>query len=234
MADSAASVNTVVMESELSHQGRAVLHYKIEYPQFTGTYFQRMLGELSGIYKARAQSLQQGRVRELFCQAIGQPASAQEGAENDNDAPLYKYELAVGFSTPYNENCMLSLCFDQYEFTGGAHGNTVRCSDTWNLQRGCYTLLRDLFARTVNYKSYIVENVNKQIAAQMESGDGIFFDDYAALTAKYFNDRQFHLTPEGIEVYYQLYEIAPYVFGIPTFVIPYVPGSVIAPGSGCR
>jgi hypothetical protein len=35
--------------------------------------------------------------------------------------------------------CIISLWFDRYEFTGGAHGNTVRTAQTWNLQ-SCVTL----------------------------------------------------------------------------------------------
>lgn len=232
MAVCAAWVDTVTMESELSHQQNAVLHYKIQYPQFSGTYFQRMLNELNCVYKAKAQSVQQGRVRELFCQAIGENRVVLSEEVNSKLA-LPRYDLVTAFETTFNESCVLSLYFDQYEFTGGAHGTTVRCSDTWNLQRGCCLLLRDLFARSVNYKAYIIENINRQISESI-SKDGDYFDDYACLTARYFNERQFYLSPEGVVVYFQLYEIAPYAFGIPTFVIPYSPGCVIAPGSGSR
>ena len=233
MANCAAWVDTVTMESELSHQQNAVLHYKITYPQFSGTYFQRMLCEMNCLYKAKAQALQQGRVRELFCQATNEVAGAQT-QETENNARMPRYDLAVTFQTPFNQNGVLSLYFDQYEFTGGAHGNTIRCSESWNLQRGSCLLMRDLFARPVNYKAYLIEHINKQIAEQMETDDTIYFDDYACLTVRYFNERQFYLTPEGIVVYYQQYEIAPYSTGIPTFVIPYSQGCISMPGSGCR
>lgn len=230
MAGCAAWVDTVTMESELSHQQNAILHYKIQYPQFSGTYFQRMLRELSCVYKARAQAIQQGRVRELFCLATQEMAAL----EPDTKQPVPRYDLSIVFDTTYNENCVVSMYFDQYEFTGGAHGSTTRCSDTWNMQRGCCMLLRDLFARSINYKAFIVENVNKQIAAQMQDADAGYFEDYARLTAKHFNERQFYLTPEGVAVYYQQYEIAPYVTGIPSFIIPFAPNSVIAPCGGRR
>ncbi len=233
MANYAAWVDTVTMESELSHQQNAVLHYKISYPQFSGTYFQRMLGEMNCLYKAKAQALQQGRVRELFCQATNEVAGAVS-EENGNNARIPRYDFAVAFDTPFNQNCVVSLFFDQYEFTGGAHGNTVRCSDTWNLQRGCCLLMRDLFARTTNYRAYLIEHINKQIAEQMETDDSIYFDDYPCLTVRYFNERQFYLTPDGIVVYYQQYEIAPYSTGIPTFTIPYSQGCIAMPGSTCR
>ncbi len=223
-AGQSAWVNTVTLESELSNQGRAVLHYKIQYPQFSGIYYQRMLGELNSIYKARAAALEQGRVRQLYCEATRLPVQT----ETENN-PNVRYDVAAAFEMGYNENCVLSLYFDQYEFTGGAHGNTVRCSDTWNLSRGACVLLRDLFACSVNYKAYIVENVNKQIAAQSKENAGIYFDDYALKTMQYFNDKHFYLTPEGIAIYYQQYEIAPYSTGIPVFIIPYVPGFVLSP-----
>jgi hypothetical protein len=39
----------------------------------------------------------------------------------------------------------------------------------------------------------------------------------------------FYLTKEGVVIYFQQYDIAPYSSGLPTFVIPYGPGGAVTP-----
>ncbi len=217
-------VEKVVLESELSYKGIAVLHYKIEYPQFSGIYFQRMLSELNMLYKARALTYQQACMQQLFYDASAQYDEAQA-----NDYPFHMFEAYVTFEVTYNTDCTLSLYFDRYEFRGGAHGGTTRYSDTWNLQRECCMLLCDYFASSTNYKAYSIQTINNQIAAQVKSESGSYFDDYEKLVARYFNPRSFYLTMEGVVIYYQQYEIAPYASGIPVFTLPYENGCVIRP-----
>jgi len=51
--------------------------------------------------------------------------------------------------------------------------------------------------------------------------NNIYFDDYEKNVANYFNPKSFYLVPDGIVIYFQQYEIAPYASGIPQFTIPY-------------
>lgn len=55
----------------------------------------------------------------------------------------------------------------------------------------------------------------------MAENPGVYFDDYRKLIAQYFNEEQYYLTPQGVAIYYQQYEIAPYSTGIVVFTVPY-------------
>ncbi len=70
--------------------------------------------------------------------------------------------------------------------------------------------------------------MNKQIAKD-PSG---YFDNYPPLVAGTFNKNSFYCTDEGIVVYFQQYDIAPYSSGIPEFPLPYS-GCVTNPSDTC-
>ena len=109
-----------------------------------------------------------------------------------NNYPFHGYSAYMEYTITYNENCFLSLYFDRYEFTGGAHGSTIRSSDTWTRQ-----------------------------AEVIQQREDIYFDDYKELIISNFNENSFYLSPSGITIYYQQYDIAPYSTGIVEFTIPY-------------
>ena len=47
-----------------------------------------------------------------------------------NNFPFHVNEAIMEYNVTYNENCYLSLYKDKYQYTGGAHGNTIRNSYT--------------------------------------------------------------------------------------------------------
>nr|WP_319489215.1 DUF3298 and DUF4163 domain-containing protein [uncultured Caproiciproducens sp.] len=139
-----------------------------------------------------------------------------------NGFPFHAYDAVLNYSLTYNENCFLSFYRDQYEYTGGAHGNTIRSSDTWNLQNGRLYPLARFFRPHTNYQYLLTQQIIKQADQNMQENPGVYFDDYRSLIVKYFNEQNYYLTPPGVAVYYQQYEIAPYSTGIVVFTIPYV------------
>lgn len=138
-----------------------------------------------------------------------------------NDFPFNPYEAYMEYTVTYNENCFLSVYVDKYEFTGGAHGNTVRSSDTWELCSGMKLPLYCFFKPETNYRHLLTEEIIKQAEYNLNQNPNIYFDDYKSLILKNFNQNSFYLTPQGMVIYYQQYDIAPYSTGIVEFLIPY-------------
>lgn len=137
-----------------------------------------------------------------------------------NGFPFRPYDAVMKYTVTLNKSCHLSTYFDKYEYTGGAHGNTIRNSDNFDLKTGRRVRMRDLFPRGTNYRRLVLEQILKQADKMMEENP-ILFEDYRQLIVKYFDPDSFNLTPKGISVYYQQYEIGPYASGIITFEIPY-------------
>lgn len=138
-----------------------------------------------------------------------------------NDFPFHAYELYMEYIITYNANCFLSTYNDKYEFTGGAHGNTKRTSDTWELCCGTHLSLNNFFEPGFDYKPMIIEEIIRQAELIYNQDQHIYFDDYKSLITKNFDENSFYLTPQGITIYYQQYDIAPYSTGIVEFTIPY-------------
>ncbi|WP_026477864.1 WG repeat-containing protein [Alkaliphilus transvaalensis] len=102
-------------------------------------------------------------------------------------------------------------------FLGGAHGTPWIKSHHININTGEYFTLNDLFLPDSNYLSKLEAIVLEQIEEQQKE-DPIYFE-WASPTV---TDQQFFLlTDEGLEIYYQVYEIASYAVGMPSFFIPY-------------
>ena len=125
------------------------------------------------------------------------------------------------YTATYNENCFLSSYNDDYAYTGGAHGTTFRQSDTWNLENGKLVPLSYFFYGKPNYKADIINEINNQIAKELEVDQGKYFDNYTELVNQYFDPKNYYLSPLGLEIYFPLYSIAPYSTGIATFTIPF-------------
>jgi len=138
-----------------------------------------------------------------------------------NNFPFRTYEAVLNYEITYNEDCYLSVYSDQYVFTGGAHGNTIRSSNTWSLKTGRKIPLSSWFIKDKDYKRLLLDQILKQAGMNINQNPGIYFEDYRSLIVKYFNPKSYYLTSSGIAVYYQQYEIAPYSTGIVVFNIPY-------------
>jgi hypothetical protein len=148
-------------------------------------------------------------------------AKAEYAGDIKNGFPFRPYDAMMTYSVELNEGCHLSAYYEQYTYTGGAHGNTVRHSDTWDLETGAEVRLKELFPENAPYRRLILEQILPVADRQMENNPYVYFNDYRELIVKYFNPQSFYLMPKALAVYYQLYEIAPYASGIVVFEIPY-------------
>jgi len=212
MAKQNVNVETLVIENEMQYDGVTVLSYKIEYPQFSSENYRRSILRINDFYRARALDYQEYVRTTLYQMAVEQYLDDKE-----NGFPVRVFAAQDSYNITYNRACIISLYFDRYEYTGGAHGLTVRSSQTWNLQSGQMVKLGELFECLFNYKEYIIRNVIEQIRKNPD----IYFEDYEGLVRQTFNVDNFYATPEGIVVYFQQYDIAPYASGIREFLIPY-------------
>lgn len=138
-----------------------------------------------------------------------------------NNFPFHVNEAIMQYNITYNDNCFLSLYNDKYEFTGGAHGNTLRSSDTWETCQGTHLPLNCFFYSGTNYMNLLINEITKQAEQNLNQNPGIYFEDYKNLITEYFNPDSYFLMPQGIVIYYQHYDIAPYSTGIVEFTIPY-------------
>lgn len=134
---------------------------------------------------------------------------------NVQEKPRFPYEVYSTYNITNDKNSFVSFYNDYYEYLGGAHGLTTRTSYTIDKNKEELLNLKDLFAAGYNYTDII----NNEIRAQIKKNPQDYFDSGSEFKGISEN-QSFYIEDDNLVIYYQLYEIAPYVKGIPEFKIP--------------
>lgn len=209
-----------------------VLSYLIEYPSFTTACSVSAAEQINEVYAYAAASAENHCRTVLYVQAAGQVKYIPP----NGPGPVREYEWTSRYYVTYNQGCFTSLYTDQYCYMGGAHGNTIRTSDTWDFETGRRVTLSDIFSS--DYLSPLIRNdlfekIEKQIQERLEKEPGSYFKDYPSLLREHFRPESFYLTPDGLTLYYQQYDVAPYATGFPEFFFPRSELAEIAPLTDC-
>ncbi len=204
----------------MRYNGITVFTYAIHYPQFTSSCSSDAAQSINKFYEFRS------RQSEVYCRTVLYPQAVDQARYvQKNQFPFNSYQFLSVFQTTYNKNCITSLYTDQYMYLGGAHGNTTRDSQTWDFNTGKQLSLEDFFPNNAQFTEYIFKGIQQQIEEQMKTAPSQYFDDYASLLRGNFNINGFFIKPSKVVIYYQQYDIAPYVRGIPEFLFPFQKGS---------
>ena len=224
MEGSQVIVREKAIQQDMYYKNNVILKYTIKYPKFISEMYQTLASKLNSLYRTKALMYERSNITNLY-----QMAMVEYEYSIVNNFPIRQFEAYVDFFITYNQSCIISLYFDQYEYAGGAHGLTIRYSDTWNMQKSKRIEIKELFPHKDNYKDYIINEINQQIAGEIARGSNPYFEDYEKLVKDNYKANNFYLTKEGVVIYFQQYDIAPYATGITTFLIPYAPGGAVLP-----
>lgn len=121
-------------------------------------------------------------------------------------------EMIGTFEVKTNERNVLSVAFSNYAYADGfAHGLTLMDSLTFDVVTGKHYKLAELFTSDSNYIERLTKIVNKQVKER----DIPVFEEHV-LVAK---NQSFYIADKSLVLYYPLYAITPYYYGLPTFPI---------------
>lgn len=120
-------------------------------------------------------------------------------------------EMLGSFEIKNNQRDILSLNLIVYSFTGGAHGMTVVKSLTFNTKTGQQYALQDLFKPNSDY----VKTLSKIIQKDIDKWHIQLLEKFESIRP----DQDFYIADTSLVIYFQLYEITPYVWGFPYFPI---------------
>ncbi len=203
-------INKNILEKELFYDNTLVLKYHIEYPIIYSNTSENSIMKFNIYNRNLAFQLKLKSESELYKEAIETYKYNKE-----NGYPTMVYEVYRTFEITYNSLNIISLYADEYAFTGGAHGNTIRTSQNWNLIQGTLISLESFFPNNPYFMINILKEINKQIAENTE----IYFENSCYLVLDTFNPKNYYIIPNSIVIYFQQYDIAPYSSGIRTFNI---------------
>lgn len=191
-----------------------VFIYQINYPCFTTTCSTVSAENINNHYIYDAEQT------EAYCRTVLYPQALDSARYLQPASPFNSYTFEVTFKITFNAGCFTSLYLDTSMYMGGAHGQTKRKSDTWDFKTGKRILLRDICRNTPDYLPKLQKSIAGQIKERLQTEPGSYFDDYEMLLQKSFNPNSYYLTPNSFVIYFQQYDIAPYVSGLPEFSFP--------------
>ena len=192
-----------VLEKNLYYKNHLILKYSIEYPKIVGNSYSYAIQKFNHFYQMKAIELKLYAEKDLF----------------DNAKQVFDYNEKNNFPITYNKDSIISLFSDIYTFTGGAHGNTERVSQTWNMKTGNLISLCTILNHDCSSFLLILKEILHQIQTQLSDDSNYYFEDYASLIIENFNFEQFYLIDNNLAIFFQQYDIAPYSSGIPVFLI---------------
>lgn len=136
----------------------------------------------------------------------------------ENKLDYIPHEYGKNIELVYNENEIMSFLGLEYMNTGGAHPNSIQESYNFDLVTGeKLTLSETMGISKEEALNKVYEKVDSEIKAKEESEEAYYFEEYPTSIKENFDDTNFYITEKGITLYYQVYVLAPYAAGYPTF-----------------
>ncbi|MDR7077114.1 hypothetical protein J2Y03_002137 [Neobacillus niacini] len=121
------------------------------------------------------------------------------------------------FNVHFYKNNLLVLELNGYDYPfGAAHGMPIRKYAHLNLKSGEFFKLKDLFHPKADYVKVISDIIGEKIKND-DQYSYVFPDTYKGIKA----NQPFFISEEGLNLYFEPYDIAPYAAGFPTFTIPF-------------
>ncbi|MGG0719635.1 DUF3298 domain-containing protein [Robertmurraya massiliosenegalensis] len=119
-------------------------------------------------------------------------------------------EMLGTYEIKNNQREVLSLLLSNYTYHDrAAHGMTYLKSLTFDLQKQKLSTLADLFKPSSPY----IERISTLIKEQIEKREISLLNEFSQIKP----DQDFYIADKTLVIYFQLYDITPYVFGFPMF-----------------
>lgn len=168
---------------------------------------------VSGLTNAAAQTAINAALKAAVEQSFknGQDAEANNSDARKSGENLPDSETKFSGSVVYNQNGLLTVCFDEYQYMGGAHGTTTRSAKTFDLITGKELAVSALFSDWAGAKKIL----NAYIGSRFDPASAIAA--FSSLT----DDDCIFPTNNGLTVCFQEYEYFPYAAGIVRYTIPW-------------
>ncbi|OIU66338.1 hypothetical protein BHE18_15955 [Rossellomorea aquimaris] len=132
--------------------------------------------------------------------------------EQVGNMPSTVEEMQGSFEIKNNQREVLSLSLSNYTYHyHAAHGMTFIRSLTFDLEKERICSLKDLFKPGSDY----VKRLSDLVAAQINERDIPLLGEFTGIRP----DQDYYIADKALVIYFQLYEITPYVAGFPMFPV---------------
>ena len=164
------------------------------------------------------------KVRTAFNGAIQEYVSTTTDAflgyakDSEGDFGSAPYALQSGYSSPFVSDKLINVAFEGYEYTGGAHGNTVYETFVFDAATGQRLGLADFFTDKGDYLNAISGYAAHEITMRDVSDADWIKSGTAPDKA---NFQFFYWTKDGLTIIFPPYQVAAYAAGPQDVTIPF-------------
>lgn len=125
----------------------------------------------------------------------------------------------MGYTIAENNGEILSVIYDNWSYTGGAHGSSLKVAANYSLKTG-ELLTFDTFFQD---KDGAVKSIKENILRQCETPyyQEMLFSEYETNIDDIIKEDYWYFDNAGMHIIANEYVITPYVAGIQEFIIPY-------------
>jgi Copper amine oxidase N-terminal domain./Protein of unknown function (DUF3298). len=154
-----------------------------------------------------ADSVGRANTDTKYMKKLDEEISAKEGK-------TFVHKIALSTTYDYfKSGDILSLQFNTYYYSGGAHPtNWIDCY-TLNTATGELYTLKSLFKENSDYANYLTSH----IISVIDKNPGFYFQEYAKTISDKEGNFKFYIEGNKLVIYFDLYDIAPYAAGIKRF-----------------
>lgn len=141
------------------------------------------------------------------------------------------FALDISYHTTFADKNLISVLVWTYQYTGGAHGGSYSTTFNYDLQNGRMLNLSDLFQANSHYgkviSNYCTDALMKEIGAE---ADQEWLRTGTAPKAE--NYKSWNITPDGLQITFDAYQVAAYALGPQEVIVPYSALSAIIKPDG--
>ena len=146
--------------------------------------------------------------------------TATEGIVDISTSASLNWEKNLSMDIRHNENNVVSIEFEKYAYTGGAHGISITEYAVCDLVKNKKLSLNDFFKENAKIE---IDNI---LDSKLRKLNGLNQDE-SLREAGFFIDKvewsdNFFINNQGIGFFYNVYEIAPYASGTTELFIPFI------------
>jgi Protein of unknown function (DUF3298)/Deacetylase PdaC len=139
------------------------------------------------------------------------------------DEPEFQSALGVKYSIAIATPTLVSVRFDAYQYSAGAaHPISIAYGVTYDLVGNRKLALADLFMKNSSYLQTISDySIASLKDTFKEEGDSLDSSIEEGASPKQENFEAFIVTPTGLDIIFNPYQVGPYVIGAPEVTIPF-------------
>jgi hypothetical protein len=201
-----AAVTDRAFAAKPTYRGVVMVDINIRFPQVAVYGNPAVSQQISGFYRDSAKLYYDYACKELLKKAVKKYRECQQ-----HHIAFHSLKAVQTYEKQYNHANHLSISCKRGE---------EMSADTWLLSAGIRLTLEDFFENSY-YKSVFFNYITKEIQKQIDDGKKVYSDNFKLDVFRYFDEKNYYLTKNGISVFYPIDTIADHEAGIPVFTVPY-------------